>query len=793
MAVGQWDESKHKRGQPENKGEFGPGGGGASSKQLVATPEGIVAVKKKFPELFKKVNDPKKAAKNKAAIDFWVRHEYEDRKIKEDEARQEKEKEKKIESRKASEKTKSPLKEEEHSDLFQRFAPGTKPSIKKFEEPKSKEFKRWFGNSKVVDKKGNPLVVYHGTITPGFTFFRKESHFGSQAAALHRLGQAEIDAENKFDSEEEIEKYLAKRRDALYPVYLSIQNPKRVQDVMTPEDWHYVAAQAKKEGHDGLVYENEVEGGKSWVIFEPTQVKSASDHGGFDPNNKSINASELSLAIRAEQLARRIEKVLASGSEVGHEFRGNQWTVTKIAHSEGKQVYGIKSDHQDGYDLYGHKVIGHLHLFKDEDDKWAVGKVNVVESHRRKGVATTLLRHAEKEHGFVREGTLHTKLGRLFRDSINKNQNAGKIQARDSNRTAKAVVHDEAGNVLVIKDATHGTWDLPGGHLHEGESLDQGLHREVKEETGLEIIGESWRANVNEGRTELFDTQVAGIKPRVTLSPEHTAFKWVEPAKAEELAAFWFQDPSANALGSSRAGFYPQTGPTGLPGHQNAPLARERVRQEAEIEVAKAVSRVVTLAEAEVLAGKADNDDFWAYAAVAFFGAIMAAYGQTASELAVLEGQDSRADDAESKAHAEQRAELLKDFPKRVKARLEEELKQGQAAGETEAELHKRIGLAGDKILQGEGRVVAETEAQAMAGSATLRLLKRAGFETAFWVTVGDDHVRETHLANEAQGEVKLGDKFSNGCRFPGDPKAPLEETINCRCVLIGASRKKQE
>lgn len=35
------------------------------------------------------------------------------------------------------------------------------------------EFKRWFGDSKVVDAEGRPLVVYHGTVYGGFTKFDK--------------------------------------------------------------------------------------------------------------------------------------------------------------------------------------------------------------------------------------------------------------------------------------------------------------------------------------------------------------------------------------------------------------------------------------------------------------------------------------------------------------------------------------------------------------------------------------------------------------------------------------------
>lgn len=52
------------------------------------------------------------------------------------------------------------------------------------------------------------------------------------------------------------------------------------------------------------------------------------------------------------------------------------------------------------------------------------------------------------------------------------------------------------------------------------------------------------------------------------------------------------------------------------------------------------------------------------------------------------------------------------------------------------------------------------------------------------WLTQGDDRVRDSHA--EQDGEVvDMGDTFTNGCRFPGDPDGLPEETINCRCTLL--------
>lgn len=39
----------------------------------------------------------------------------------------------------------------------------------------SEAFKRWFGDSKVVDENGQPLVVYHGTSEEFDTFDRRKS------------------------------------------------------------------------------------------------------------------------------------------------------------------------------------------------------------------------------------------------------------------------------------------------------------------------------------------------------------------------------------------------------------------------------------------------------------------------------------------------------------------------------------------------------------------------------------------------------------------------------------------
>ena len=53
-----------------------------------------------------------------------------------------------------------------------------------------------------------------------------------------------------------------------------------------------------------------------------------------------------------------------------------------------------------------------------------------------------------------------------------------------------AVVHDAAGRLLMIRrgHAPHaGLWSLPGGRVEAGETAEQAIEREVREETGLEV------------------------------------------------------------------------------------------------------------------------------------------------------------------------------------------------------------------------------------------------------------------------------------------------------------------
>ena len=53
--------------------------------------------------------------------------------------------------------------------------------------------------------------------------------------------------------------------------------------------------------------------------------------------------------------------------------------------------------------------------------------------------------------------------------------------------TSKVLIRDSEDKVLILKDRWSDWWDLPGGHIHDDETPEEGLLREVKEETGMSL------------------------------------------------------------------------------------------------------------------------------------------------------------------------------------------------------------------------------------------------------------------------------------------------------------------
>lgn len=130
-------------------------------------------------------------------------------------------------------------------------------------------FKAWFGDSKVVDEQGKPLVVYHGTNADFTAFSGRPVWFHADPSQAFASG----DGAN------------------VMPAYVRIENPIRRSGYFGMEDFTNPArfkffdkTTGKWVTPDGVIGDNGIV-----VAFRPEQIKSATgNNGAFDPTNPNI-------------------------------------------------------------------------------------------------------------------------------------------------------------------------------------------------------------------------------------------------------------------------------------------------------------------------------------------------------------------------------------------------------------------------------------------------------------------------------------------------------------------------
>lgn len=118
----------------------------------------------------------------------------------------------------------------------------------------------------------------------------------------------------------------------------------------------------------------------------------------------------------------------------------------------------------------------------------------------------------------------------------------------------QAVILGEQGVLLTLRPDLCG-WELPGGAPLPGESGEDTVRREVREETALDVVvervvGDYQRTGFGAHRARVYRCRVAGGALRT--SPETPAIAWFDPVALPHTLFPWYRGPLADALADLR-------------------------------------------------------------------------------------------------------------------------------------------------------------------------------------------------------------------------------------------------
>ncbi len=113
------------------------------------------------------------------------------------------------------------------------------------------------------------------------------------------------------------------------------------------------------------------------------------------------------------------------------------------------------------------------------------------------------------------------------------------IVHNDSRQVAKVVIIDDHNRVLMLKRSNYmdkyaGEWDLPGGHIKVGEDFLDGMKREVKEETNLDVEDLKFIQKIDN-----LDFYYCKYNNRpIKMSHEHTGFRFFDKERLDSNKKF---------------------------------------------------------------------------------------------------------------------------------------------------------------------------------------------------------------------------------------------------------------
>ena len=194
-------------------------------------------------------------------------------------------------------------------------------NTKVLQQTETKQFKRWFGKSKVVNADGTPKVMYHGTRAENgeFYVFDESKAVKKGGLGLKALGKENYFTAKKLDGTERygsrvIEAYLTIKKPFVYEGGTSLLEQVGKEFGIRTEGMSYDELQKEMRNldYDGVIqYDSNGEVSIA-VTFDSNQIKSATDNiGTFDRSNPDIRYADRATYMTAREL------LLQAMAEVG--------------------------------------------------------------------------------------------------------------------------------------------------------------------------------------------------------------------------------------------------------------------------------------------------------------------------------------------------------------------------------------------------------------------------------------------------------------------------------------------
>jgi len=320
-------------------------------------------------------------------------------------------------------------------------------------------FNEWFAGSKVVDSKGQPLIVYHGTDAENITTFNIDlvrDKFGFW-----------------FSDDKEFSEMFGT---TAIPVYLCIKNP----HVISKEKWDDIRrAHAKdavwfaswrdqliSKGKDALIIESsdttfagtKIRNPEIYAVFHPTQIKLADgSNTTFDGNNPDI---------RFEKGGHIYRSVGMEGYLVG-KSRCPYIGKEKEIDAYDTDIRCFVSETNDTYRfiyVVNKKNVSVLHIQKEGAD-WVIRNAFTLEHHRRHGYGRSLYLEAQKHLRRVVFSSNLSQEGKAFKENVTLEMHIG-------NNTEIGRIDDETDTQFQIKGTWYAKWIIkPAAVAEDNEGI----------------------------------------------------------------------------------------------------------------------------------------------------------------------------------------------------------------------------------------------------------------------------------------------------------------------------------